>query len=154
MDRHWTVVRVAPGFTIVITPPYAHMHWQPWCSVGAGPLRAVGAPGTHGAGVTGVHVPGVRTPRAAAVCAAVIGFARLVHSPNGKMLANGLLSMMFAAGMFSIMTRFSGVTTSVLGARPKLHIVIAPLTTGRGTASTVVAGVWRARRARRPSTRG
>ncbi len=109
------------------------MQVHAWCSIGAGPLSAVGAPGTHGATVTGVHVPGVSTPRAAAVWAAVIGLARLVHSPNGKMLANGLLSRMFAAGMFSTITRFCGVTISVLGARPKLHIVPAPFTTGRGT---------------------
>ncbi len=65
------------------------------------PTSAVGAPGTHGAGVTGVHAPGVSTPSAAAVWAAVIGLARLVHSPNGRMLTNGLLSMIVATGMFS-----------------------------------------------------
>src|SRR6188472_2508182 len=108
------------------------MHWQPWCSIGAGPASAVGAPGTHGPTVTGVHVPGVSTPRAAAVWAAVIGLARLVHRPNGRMLANGFMSRMFAAGWFSTSMRFSGVTISVLGAKPKLHIVPAPLTTGRG----------------------
>ena len=33
--------------------------------------------------------------------------------------------------MFSTSVRFSGVTMSVLGASPNVHIVIAPLTTGR-----------------------
>jgi hypothetical protein len=33
--------------------------------------------------------------------------------------------------MLLTIVRFSGVTTSVLGAIPKLHIVIAPLTTGK-----------------------
>src|ERR1700750_2825992 len=112
-----------------MTPPYAQMHWQPWWRTGAGPPSAVGAPGTHGPTVTGVHVPGVSTPRAAAVWAAVIGVARLVHRPNGRMLANGFMSMMFAAGWFSIIMRFSGVTISVPGAIPKLHMVPAPLTT-------------------------
>ena len=79
-----------------------------------------------------MHGPGVSTPSAAAVWAAVIGLARLVHSPNGKMLTNGLLSMIVATGMFSTV-RFSGRTMSVLGAMPKLHIVCAPLTTGSPT---------------------
>src|SRR5688572_30236516 len=109
------------------------MHWHAWCAVGAGPLRAVGAPGSHGATVTGVHVPGVSTPSAAAVWAAVIGFARLVHRPNGRMLTNGLLSMIVAAGRFSTSVRLSGSTISVLGARPNEHNVPAPVTTGRLT---------------------
>ena len=82
------------------------------------PVSAIGAPGVHGATVTGVQVPGVSTPNAAAVWAAVIGLARLVHSPNGRTLANGLLSMIVATGMFSTRVRFSGVTMSVLGANP------------------------------------
>src|SRR5688572_19368030 len=123
------------------------MHWHAWCAVGAGPLRAVGAPGSHGATVTGVQAPGVSTPRAAAVWAAVIGFARLVHRPNGRMFTNGLLSVMLATGRSSTITRFSGVTISVLGARPKLHIVWAPATRGRGTVISFSARA-RSRRAR------
>lgn len=97
-----------------------------------------GAPGTHGAGVTGVQVPGVSTPSAAAVWAAVIGLARLVHSPNGMMFMNGLLSMMLAAGWFSTITRLAGSTINVDGAIPNEHKVDAPLTTCGGIAATLV----------------
>jgi hypothetical protein len=44
------------------------------------------------------------------------------------MFMNGLLSMMFAAGVVAI-TRFTGSTISDEGAIPKLHWSIAPITT-------------------------
>src|SRR4051794_34177791 len=100
----------APGLITWITPPYAHMHCEVWLSAGLLPINMVGAPGTHGAGITGRQAPGVSTPSAAAVCAAVIGFARLVHTLNGMTFLNGMLSKIVAAGLFSNSTRFSGVT--------------------------------------------
>lgn len=63
------------------------------------PIRMVGLPGTHGATVIGVQGAGVGTPRAAAVAAATAGLAGQEHRPKGHMLANGLLSMMLAAGI-------------------------------------------------------
>ena len=53
-----------------------HMSTEELSSVGKLSSRTVGAPGTHGAGVLGMQGIGVRTPRAAAVAAATIGFAR------------------------------------------------------------------------------
>jgi hypothetical protein len=44
------------------------------------------------------------------------------------MLTIGLLSMMLAAGV-PVSVLFSGSTTSVEGAAPKLHIIIAPMQT-------------------------
>ena len=44
----------------------------------------------------GIHGPGVRTPKAAAVSAAVDGFKRLLHRPNGMILANGTQSKQLA----------------------------------------------------------
>src|SRR3954468_3381267 len=100
----------------------AHVHVL--FRAGTLPMSVVGEPGTHGAGTTGVHAPGVSTPSAAAVCAAVIGLARLVHIPNDPMLRNGLLSMIVAAGLFSIITAFVGKTLNVPGLRPNGQVSI------------------------------
>jgi len=62
------------------------------------PNITVGEPGVHGAGMTGTQGIGVSTPIAAAVAEATVGFARDVHTPNGRILTIGTLSIMFAAG--------------------------------------------------------
>ena len=99
-----------------------------------GPIDIFGEPGFHGT-VTGVHGPGVSTPNAAAVSEAVVGLARLLHNPNGRMFMNGTQSVTTAAGFFSIVTGSPfGTTTSVDGASPIEHIVIAPVVTGRAIA--------------------
>lgn len=92
------------------------------------PIRTVGAPGTHGAGITGTQGIGVNAPNAAAVADATAGFAIDEHMPKGMMFTIGLLSMMVAAGVV-VSVRFSGNTTSELGAAPKLHCNIAPMHT-------------------------
>ena len=89
----------------------------------------VGAPGTHGEVVFGMQGMGVSTPSAAAVAAATVGFAGLLHIPNGMMLTIGLWSMMFAAGTNDVITLLTGRTTSELGATPKLHCSKAPMQT-------------------------
>jgi hypothetical protein len=95
-------------------------------SAGKLPINTVGAPTTHGAGVTGIQGMGVNTPKAAAVAAATMGLAIDEHTPNGGMLAIGMLSMMVAAGV-PVITQFTGSTTRLLGAAPKLHWSIAPI---------------------------
>lgn len=122
---------VAPPNVIEMTPPYRHMHFESAFNAGMLPIRTVGDPGAHGAVVTGVHGPGVSTPKAAAVSDAVTGLSKLLQTPNGEMLANGLLSMMVAAGLFSMLTIAVGITESVPGAAPIGHCNIAPVTTGR-----------------------
>jgi hypothetical protein len=92
----------------------------------------VGAPGAQGAGVTGIHGIGVSTPIAADVAAATVGFAMLLHIPNGMMLTMGTLSMMFAAGMLPVIILLTGNTTNVLGARPNEHCRVAPEQTCMG----------------------
>jgi hypothetical protein len=83
------------------------------------------APGTHGEDVAGMHGIGVRTPNAAAVALATVGFERLVHIPKGIILTMGLLSMIFASGAFVIVL-FSGNILSTEGAIPKEHMHCAP----------------------------
>jgi hypothetical protein len=81
--------------------------------------------------MTGVQGIGVSTPRAAEVAEATAGFASELHMPKGGMFTNGMLSMIVAAGRLLVRQRFSGSTTSALGATPKLHIRLAPLQTWR-----------------------
>jgi hypothetical protein len=75
-------------------------------------------PGTQGPAVLGTHGIGVRTPSAAAVADATVGFASEVHMPNGGMFTIGLLSMIVAAGA-GVKTFVLDVTTKVDGASPK-----------------------------------
>ena len=66
-----------------------HISLEVSSSAGMLAISTVGAPGTQGAGVFGMHGVGVSTPSAAAVAAAVVGLARLVHGPNGMMFIIG-----------------------------------------------------------------
>ena len=122
------MVAVWPGLVIWITPPHAHISLELLLSAGMFPISTVGEPTTHGAGVTGMHGIGVRTPSAAAVAAATIGFEGVLHIPNGGMFTIGAKSMIVAAGV-PVSVRFTGSTTSELGAAPKLHCIIAPMHT-------------------------
>lgn len=117
-----------PGTLICMMPPQLHISLEELFSAGMLPINTVGAPGAQGAAVTGRQGMGVSTPSAAAVAAATIGFAGLLHIPNGGMLTMGLLSMMLAAGV-PVIVRLAGNTTRLLGATPKLHIIIAPVQT-------------------------
>ena len=111
-----------------MTPPQLHISFDELFSAGMLPISTVGAPGTQGATVTGIQGMGVSTPIAAAVAAITMGLAGLMHMANGGILSMGLLSMMLAAGV-PVMVRFKGSTTRLLGAAPKLHIIMAPVHT-------------------------
>jgi len=117
-----------PGLTIWMTPPQEHMSLQLLSSAGILPMVTLALPGAHGAAVTGTHGMGVRTPNAAVVAAATVGFDGELHIPKGGMFTMGLLSMMFAAGTVAF-TWFAGSTMSDDGATPKLHCNTAPMTT-------------------------
>lgn len=80
----------SPGVTNVITPAHIHMSVDVLSSVGMLPSRTVGAPGIQGETVAGIHGMGVRTPIAAAVAAATIGFAGDMHMPNGMIFTIGM----------------------------------------------------------------
>ena len=78
----------SPGMTKLITPAHMHISVEVLSSVGMLPSITVGAPGTHGATVAGMQGIGVRTPMAAAVAAATIGFAGDMHMPNGMIFTS------------------------------------------------------------------
>jgi hypothetical protein len=98
----------------------------------------VGTPGSHGAVVAGTHGIGVKTPNAAAVAAATVGLAKLLHMPNGGMLTIGMWSMTLAACMPPAVTRLTGSTCNDAGAAPKLHRSIAPLATCNAISPPIV----------------
>lgn len=123
----WCVI--CPGMATVMTPAQRHINWQVLSSAGMLPTITVGTPGTQGDGVFGMHGIGVSTPSAAAVAAATIGLAGLMHTPNGMMLSIGTWSMMLAAGWLPVITRLMGRTVSTLGAAPIAHISWAVLQT-------------------------
>ena len=75
---------------MVITPAHMHMRVEVLSRVGMSASSTVGAPGTQGATVIGIHGIGVRTPIAAAVAAATIGFAGDMHMANGMILTMGM----------------------------------------------------------------
>lgn len=123
------MVLTVPGVLKLMTPPQLHMHFDTLSSAGMLAISTVAAPGTHGELVAGMQGMGVRTPIAAAVAAATVGFAGELHTPNGRIFTIGTWSMMFAAGGPSHSTLFIGSTTRLDGAAPKLHIIIAPIET-------------------------
>jgi len=83
-------------------------------------------PGLHGAVITGTQGIGVRTPIAAEVAEATVGFAIDWHMPNGMMFTIGAKSMMLAINILPHLGRNGTMTLSVEGAIPKLHWSIAP----------------------------
>ncbi|MEG2666915.1 MAG: hypothetical protein RSA02_07925 [Bacteroidales bacterium] len=85
----------------------------------------MGAPGAHGAVVAGIQGIGVNTPKAAAVDAATVGFAKELHIPNGIIFTRGILSIMLAMGIFDT-TRAWGSTFKTDGATPKEQLHKAP----------------------------
>jgi hypothetical protein len=72
---------------------------------------------------------GVRTPRAAVVAAATVGFDTVVHMPQGVSDDIGATSATVAAGLPDTMTAACDVTFNVPGDVPKLHMYVAPVTT-------------------------
>jgi len=72
---------------------------------------------------------GVRTPIAAAVAAATVGLARLLHIPHGDMLTMGAASVMTSIGLPSASTVILFVDVRFPGVVPKLHMHIAPVVT-------------------------
>jgi hypothetical protein len=96
---------------------------------GMPPMNTVGDPGAHGAGMTGKQGAGVGVPIAADVAAITSGLAGAIHIPNEGMFMMGTLSMMVAAGVPSATVRFSGRTTRVAGAIPKVQVNVPLLFT-------------------------
>jgi hypothetical protein len=114
-----------------ITPPKLHIRSEFASTAGMPSTITVGAPGTHGADVFGMQGIGVKTPIAAAVAAATVGFAMLIHIPKGATFSMGTLSRMLATG-FPASSLWVGSTFSDDGAMPKLHFINAPPHTTSG----------------------
>ena len=104
------------------------MHLEVSFNAGMLPIMTVAEPGAQGAVVFGTQGIGVRTPNAAAVAEATVGFASEEHIPKVGIFTMGLLSMMLAAGAPAIVL-FAGRTASGAGATPKLHAINAPAVT-------------------------
>ena len=93
-------------------------------------IMVIGAPGTQGADVTGIQGMGVSTPSAAAVAEATIGLVGVMHMPKGGIFTMGRCALILAAsGPPAFVGIPIGITAKVLGAIPKLHIIMAPITT-------------------------
>ncbi len=81
----------------------------------------VGFVGTQTPAGTGIHGPGVRTPHASAVSVAVIGFNKLLQTPNGVILTKGMQSGMLPIGPGLHITIEDGRNVSGVGATPNGH---------------------------------
>ena len=77
-------------------PPKAHITIELLTKTGLVIQITFGFVGIQMPAGVGIQGPGVRTPKAAAVSAAVAGFKRLLQSPNGVIFANGTQSKQLA----------------------------------------------------------
>jgi hypothetical protein len=69
--------------------------------INAGKLLTISLPpGAHGATITGMQGIGVKTPIAADVAEATVGFAKDLHMPKGMMFTMGAKSMILACNLF------------------------------------------------------
>lgn len=115
-------------------PPQAQQHWLPCSSTGPAGVITVGFVGIQGAVITGTHGIGVRvkTPRAAAVAAAVaaatVGFVIVIHIPNGITFTIGIISVIVPTGRPHTKMGILGIIWRQAGDVPKLHLHIAPVT--------------------------
>ena len=92
-------------------------------------MNTVGFPVVHGAMITGMHGIGVKTPEAAVVAAATVGFEIEEHMPKGKILTIGTLSNILASALEFVITPFTGKTARLDGTAPKEHCICAPVHT-------------------------
>jgi hypothetical protein len=106
---------------IPIDPPHIQIHLESWARIGPIGRRTVTFDVIQGADIAGTQGIGVNTPKAAAVAAATIGFAILLHIPKGAILAIGIISTIEPTGILEINTGTLGITMRDDGASPKLH---------------------------------
>jgi hypothetical protein len=120
---------VCPGLSTEIDPPQVHNSLQLLLTIGIEPLSTAGTPGSQGEAVAGTQGIGVRTPSAAAVAEATVGFDGEVHMPNGGTLTMGLKCELLADGTADVSIVVLGMTITLAGATPKVHIIVAPMQT-------------------------
>ena len=117
-----------PGAPILIVPPHPHNSWQPAVKHGLPQYDTFEFSTVHVPTGTGEQGPGVNTPSAAAVAAAVAGFAIEIQFPKGGMFVMGAQSLIVAAGAPTIVFVWL-VTLRVTGAVPFVQNIDAPDTT-------------------------
>ena len=83
---------------MLIVPPYAHISFPSFIRAGAPPISGPGLQSQTPVG-DGTHGIGVRTPIAADVAEATVGFDRDVHIPRGQTFVTGAASCTVAAGV-------------------------------------------------------
>lgn len=103
------------------------MSLLPSVIAGCPPMNTLGDGISHVPAGTGTQGIGVRTPNAAAVALATVGFARLLHIPKVGMLTIGAMSVMTPAGQLAVRTQGVGRALNGAGAAPKGHCKIAPV---------------------------
>ena len=118
-----------PSVVKRMTPPHVQTHMLWLVRAGMLSTSIIGLPGCQGAVRAGMQGMGVSTPMAALVAEATVGLLSVLHMPKGMTFTMGLKSMMFAAVISPSCTMRPGSTTNAEGARPKVHVIIAPLHT-------------------------
>jgi hypothetical protein len=109
---------------ILIMPPHVHMQVLSLSRIGILESIILGFTGIQGDNVIGMQGIGVKTPKAAAVAAATIGFEGDEQVPKGRMFSMGTLAVILAPGPLTESSRVMGSTISFPGAAPKAHFTI------------------------------
>jgi len=105
-----------------------HINLQLSVIAGRPAINTSGFPGTQGDVVHGIHGIGVNTPKAALVAAITCGLDTELHMPNEAIFTMGIISIIFAIGLFDKFGR-SGNTVKGEGVVPKLQVICAVLHT-------------------------
>jgi hypothetical protein len=101
-------------------PPQLHIIIESLSNIGLLFRITVGLIGIHGAAIIGIHGIGVKIPKAAAVAAATMGLAKLMHIPNGIIFKKVTLSKIEPHGKLQ-KNEAVGNTTKGEGAAPNAH---------------------------------
>jgi hypothetical protein len=123
-----------PGMVTLMLPPHIHIQTSPPETTGPVDNKTFGFVGTHGVEIEGTQGIGVKvkTPRAAAVAAAVAlattGFAMVIHIPKDITFIMGTKSIIDATGIPQANTADLGITTNEDGVAPHEHLQRAPQT--------------------------
>jgi hypothetical protein len=90
------IVLNCPGMITVILPFHIHDTFPFLSKAGLPQTLTFEDAADHFPVTIGIHGIGVRTPKAATVAAATIGFAKDLHNKNGKIFKKGIESDTFA----------------------------------------------------------
>lgn len=109
-------------------PAYAQVMEAPTARQGFPPIFTA-LPGVHNPMGLGTQGCGVKTPNAAEVAEATMGFTREVHIPQVPTLLMGATSCTVAMGFPPALQVSCDVTFNTPVPTPIVHIIVAPLTT-------------------------